>query len=111
MYKTQIFNLIVNKVAVGCEVSADDILGTSHRQDIVDARCMAYKIAMKLENFTAMDIAVISRKNKPKAVRDLVATFQTRWDRTKNFRTIYKTVTKELKEELGINENEEETDF
>lgn len=107
MYKTQIFNLIVNKVAVGCEVSADDILGTSHRQDIVDARCMAYKIAMKLENFTAMDIAVISRKNKPKAVRDLVATFQVRWDRSKNFQSIYKTVTKEIKAELSLDENEE----
>lgn len=111
MYKTQIFNLIVNKVAVGCEVSPQEILGTSHRQDIVDARCMAYKIAMKLEDFSPMDIAVISGKGKPKAVRDLVATFKVRWDRTQNFRTIYKTVTKELKEELGINENEEETDL
>ena len=105
MYKTQIFNLIVNKVAVGCEVSPEDMLGTSHRSDIVDARCMAYKIAMKLENFSAMDIAIISRKGKPKAVRDLVATFQDRWDIAQNFRTIYKTVTEELKEELGIDEN------
>lgn len=105
MYKTQIFNLIVNKVAAGCEVSAEDILGTSHRSDIVDARCMAYKIAMKLENFSAMDIAIISRKGKPKAVRDLVATFQDRWDIAQNFRTIYKTVTEELKEELGVDEN------
>lgn len=111
MYKTQIFNLIVNKVAVGCEVSPEDILGTSHRSDIVDARCMAYKIAMKLEDFTATDIAVISRKGTRKSVSELVATFQVRWDRTKNFRRIYKTVTKELIEELGIEENEGKTDL
>ena len=111
MYKTQIFHLIVNKVAVGCEVSVDEILGTSHRQDIVDARCMAYKIAMKLEDFTPMDIAIISGKGKPKAVRDLVDTFQDRWGRAQNFRTICRTAVKELKEELGIDEKVGEIDL
>lgn len=111
MYKTQIFNLIVNKVAVGCEVSADEILGASHRQDIVDARCMAYKIAMKLEDFTPMDIAIISGKGKPKAVRELVDSFEDRWDRAQNFRSVCKTVVKELKEELGIKEKEEVIDL
>ena len=101
MYKTQIFNLIVNKTAAECEVSPDDIRGTSHRLDIVDARCIAYQLAIKVEQFTTRDIAIaIGKGNSLKAIRELVASFDDRWDRSKLFRNIYTKISKELDEEL-----------
>lgn len=100
MYKTQIFNLIVNKTATECEVTPDEIRGTSHRADIVDARCIAYQLAIKVEQFTPREIAIIIGKGNPKAIRDLVATFEDRYNRTKLFRNIYNKIAKELDEEL-----------
>lgn len=100
MYKTQIFNLIVNKTATECEVTPDEIRGTSHRADIVDARCIAYQLAIKVEQFTPREIAIIIGKGNPKAIRELVTTFEDRCHRSKLFRNIYSKIAKELDEEL-----------
>lgn len=100
MYKTQIFNLIVNKTAAECEVTPEEIRGPSHRSDIVDARCIAYKIAMKLEDFTIRDISIAVRKNE-KAIRELVASFDDRCDRSKLFKGMYKKLSEELNAELS----------
>ena len=101
MYKTQIFNLIVNKTAAECEVTPEEIRGTSHRSDIVDARCIAYQIAIKVEEFTPRDIAIaLGKGDNLKAIRELLASFEDRWNRSKLFRNIYNKVSKELNEEL-----------
>lgn len=102
MYKTQIFNLIVNKTAVECEVTPEEIRGTSHRQDIVDARCIAYQLAIKLEDFTTRDIAIAVRKvDGLKAIRELVASFDDRCARSKLFKGMYTKLYNELNEELS----------
>ena len=65
MYKVQIFNLIVNKTATECNVSPEDIRSTSHRADIVDARCIAYRLAVHEEGFTPREISIIMGRSMP----------------------------------------------
>lgn len=101
MYKTQIFNLIVNKTASECEVTPEEIRGTSHRSDVVDARCIAYQLAIKVEQFTIRDIAIaIGKGDSMKSIRELVASFDDRCERSKLFRGMYNKLSKELDEVL-----------
>ena len=100
MYKVQIFNLIVNKVATECNVTSEEIRSTSHRADIVDARCMAFRLAVHEEGFTPREISIIIGRGNPKAVRELVGTFDERFARSRCFKTIYNKIAKEIEEEL-----------
>ena len=100
MYKTQIFNLIVNKTATECNVTPEEIRGISHRADIVDARCIAYRLAVHEEGFTPRDIAIIIGKGNPKAIRELVNTFEERTERSRCVKNIYAKIAKEIENEL-----------
>lgn len=100
MYKVQIFNLIVNKTATECNVTSEEIRGTSHRADIVDARCLAFRLATHEEGFTPREISIIIGRGNPKAVRELVGTFEERCARSRCFKNIYNKLAKEIEEEL-----------
>ena len=100
MYKVQIFNLIVNKTATECNVTPEEIRGTSHRADIVDARCIAYRLAVHEEGFTPREIGIIIGKGNPKAIRELVASFEERCERSRCFKNIYAKIAKEIETEL-----------
>lgn len=100
MYKVQIFNLIVNKTATECNVAPEEIRGTSHRADIVDARCIAYRLAVREEGFTPREIAIILGKGNPKVVRELVNSFDERVERSRCFKNIYNKIAKEIQTEL-----------
>lgn len=100
MYKVQIFNLIVNKTANECNVLPEEIRGTSHRADIVDARCIAYRLAIHEEGYTPREIAIIVGKGNPKVIRELVNTFEERCERSRCFKNIYNKVAKEIESKL-----------
>lgn len=100
MYKTQIFNLIVNKTATECNVAPEEIRGASHREDIVKARCIAYRLAVHEEGYTPREIAIIIGKGNPKAVRELVNSFDDRCERSRSMKNIYNKIAKELETEL-----------
>ena len=100
MYKVQIFNLVVNKTATECNVTPEEIRGTSHRSDIVDARCIAYRLAVHEEGFTPREISIIMGRGNPKAVRELVNSFEERYERSRCFKNIYNKIAKEIETEL-----------
>lgn len=78
MNKKQLFNLIVEKCASVCNVSAESIKGVSRKADVVDARCMAFRFAIQECGFTPRDIASLLGKVNPKAIRTLFQTYETR---------------------------------
>ena len=96
MNKKQIFDLIVNKTASVCGVSAEDIKGASRRADIVDARCLVYRFAIHEEGFTPRDIATLIGKDNPKAIRELHNSFNIRCERSKFFRGLYAYLRSEI---------------
>lgn len=100
MYKVQIFNLIVNKTATECNVTSEEIRGTSHRADIVDARCIAYRLAAHEEGFTPREISIIIGRGNPKAIRELISSFDERYERSRCFKNIYNKIAKEIEAEL-----------
>lgn len=100
MNKNQIFDLIVNKTACVCNVSAEDIKGVSRISDVVDARCMAFRFALSKEiGFSPRDIARLLGKDNPKSIRELNNSFNTRWERSNFFRGLYAFLRAELKRE------------
>ena len=100
MYKVQIFNFIVNKTASECNVTPEEIRSSSHRADIVDARCIAYRLAVHEEGFTPREISIIMGRGNPKAVRELVNSFEERYERSRCFKNIYNKIAKEIETEL-----------
>lgn len=88
MYKVQIFNLIVNKTASECNVTPEEIRSTSHREDIVKARCIAYRLAVHEEGFSPREISIIMGRGNPKAVRELVNSFEERCERSHLYRSV-----------------------
>lgn len=96
MNKNQIFDLIVDKCAYVCGVSAEEIKGASRRADIVDARCIAYRYAIHEEDFTPRDIATLLGKDNPKAIRELHNSFKMRYERSKFFRGSYAMLCAEI---------------
>lgn len=82
MRKQQLFDLIINKTASVCGVSAEAIKGGSRKADVVDARCLAYRFAVNELGFTFRDIATLLGKESPSAVRQLYHSYD---DRTRAF--------------------------
>lgn len=102
MNKNQIFNLIVEKTASVCGVTAEQIKGASRRADVVDARCLAFRFAIQEYDFTPRDIATLLGKDNPKAVRSLYQSFDTRCDRSYCFRELCASLRSELSRGGGI---------
>ena len=100
MNKKQIFDLIVNKCAYVCGVSAEDIVGSSRKADIVDARCMAFRFAIYGKDFTARDIATLLGKEDPKAIRILNQSFDDRYKRSYSFREFAADIQAEIDKEI-----------
>lgn len=78
MDKKQIFDLIVNKCACVCGVSADNIKGHNRKADVVDARCLVYRFAIQDCGFTPRDVATLLGRENPKGVRSLLNTYESR---------------------------------
>lgn len=78
MTKNQIFDLIVNKTASVCGVSAEAIKSGSRKADVVDARCMVFRFAVNEAGFTFRDIASLLGKGDPSAVRQLYHSYELR---------------------------------
>lgn len=100
MNKNQIFDLIVDKCAYVCGVSAEDIKGKSRKSDIVDARCLAYRFAIHGKKLTPRDIATLLGKEDPKAIRILNRSYDDRYDRSFSFREFASDIQVELDREI-----------
>ena len=100
MNKKQIFDLIVNKCAYVCGVSAEDIIGTCRKADIVDARCLAFRFAIRVGDFTARDIATLIGKENPKSIRILNNSYDDRYKRSFSFREFATDIKDEIDREI-----------
>ena len=78
MNKNQIFDLIVDKCASVCTVEAADIKSGSRQADVVDARCIAFCVAVCECGFTPRDIASLLGRKKTTNVRALMQTYDNR---------------------------------
>ena len=97
MNKNQIFNLIVEKTASVCGVTAEEIKSNNRRADIVDARCIAFRFATQEGGFTPRDIATLLGKDNPKAIRILCQSFDTRHARSYCFRELCASLRSEIR--------------
>lgn len=97
MNKNQIFDFIVDKCASVCNVSAEDIKGASRRADVVDARCLVFRFAIREYGFTPRDIASLLGRCNLKAVRTLYHSYEARC-RSYCFRRLSNTLCAELSE-------------
>lgn len=101
MNKKQIFDLIVNKCAYVCGVSAEAIKGKSRIADVVDARCLAFHFATSRQiGFTPRDIATLLCKDDPKAIRILLNSYDDRYKRSFGFREYVLDIKSEIDKEI-----------
>lgn len=77
MKKSDIFNRIVDTVVDVCAVPREKILGYAKHAEVVDARCIAVRCAMRY-GLTTRDIMVFMKRSNTSTIRSLDATYNDR---------------------------------
>ena len=76
MCKSEIFNRVLDVVSQQTEVSREQILSRSKSMEVVDARCILFRLLQE-QGLYPGQIATQARKT-PAAIRDLLSHFEDR---------------------------------